>query len=71
MTERVFRLPRLQFAALGLLSIVHRFVPELGQPRIFANHRVAWTTGGAIEKILWVNRKKMDTQKVSVIVLHH
>ena len=41
--------------------------PELEQPRIFTNHRIAWTTGGSINKMLRVNRKKIDTQKVRIM----
>ena len=39
--------------------------PELEQLRIFTNHRIAWTTGGSINKMLRVNRKEKDTQKVT------
>ena len=46
---------------------LHGISPELEQPRIFVNHRAAWTAGGSIKKFLRVNRKKIDTQKVSCV----
>ena len=40
---------------------------NLNSPGNFDNHRAAWTAGGSINKFLRVNRKKIDTQKVTVL----
>ena len=46
-----------------------RIGPKLGQPRIFANHRIAWTIGGSIKRILRVNRKKNGHSKSEIQIM--
>ena len=62
LSARLFRLPRLQIAAFGLLMVVYGSTGSA--QNLNDNHRAAWTAGGSINEFLRVNRKKIDTQKV-------